>query len=133
MAVTALLFQMARSRIRKDTRRMWAEVVMAHAIAEYNSGRMKLATGAKECAVPQNASSRKSAEYGDDDNRILVAYKRNSALGFENEKFREHILKLQGTGYKLTLVELRRTAFKFMQRSGIHSKFSAEKCMIKRK
>jgi hypothetical protein len=97
MAVAALLFQIPRSRIRRSTRGMWSEVPMAHAIAEYNSGRMKLATAAKEFAVPRNTSGRKVAEYGDDDNRILVAYKRNSALGLENAKFREHNLKLQHT------------------------------------
>lgn len=51
---------------------MWYEVAMARAIAEYNSGRMKLTTAAKECAVPGNTSGRKAAEYVDD-NRILVA------------------------------------------------------------
>jgi hypothetical protein len=35
----------------------------------------------------------KAADYGDD-NRMQVACKRNSAMGFENEKFTEHILKL---------------------------------------
>jgi hypothetical protein len=37
-------------------------------------------------------------------------------LGFENEQFREHILKLQRTGYGLTLMEIRRTAYKFVQK-----------------
>jgi ribosomal protein L32 len=56
MAVTALLFRMPRSRIRKSIRRMWSEVAMAHAIVENNSGRMKLTTAAKDCAVPGNTS-----------------------------------------------------------------------------
>jgi hypothetical protein len=77
---------------------------------------MKLATAAKEFAVPRNTSSRKAAEYSDD-NRSLAAYKRNSALGFANEKkFTEHILKLQHIGYGLNLVEAKRTGFKFVEK-----------------
>jgi hypothetical protein len=71
---------------------MRSEVAVAHTLAGYNSGRMKLATAAKEFVVPQNISGRKAAE-DDDDNRSLVAYMCNSALGFENEKFTEHIIK----------------------------------------
>jgi hypothetical protein len=63
---------------------------------------------------------------------MLVAYKRISVLGFENETFMEDILKQQHFGYGLTLVELRRTAFKFMKRNGVKTKFNAEKCMEKR-
>ena len=52
------------------------------------------------------------------------------ALGFENEKkFMEHILKLQKTGYGLTLIELRKTAFKFVNRDDIRTKSSTEKGM----
>jgi hypothetical protein len=58
---------------------------MAHAIAEFNSGRIKLATAAKGFTVPWNTSSNKVAEYGDGDKRSIAAYIRNSALGFENE------------------------------------------------
>jgi hypothetical protein len=48
MTIIARLFQMPRSKIMKSTREMWSEVAMAHAIAEYNSGRMKLAPAAKK-------------------------------------------------------------------------------------
>lgn len=130
MAVIALLFQMPRSRIRNNTRRMWSEVAMVHAIAEYNYGRMKLATAVKECAVRRTTSGREAAEYGGRQHN-LVAYKRNSALGFENEKFREHIFKLQRTGHGMTLAEFRRAAFKFIKKNGVYSKFSAEKYMVK--
>jgi hypothetical protein len=41
------LFQMPRCRGRKSTTGMWSEVAMSHAIAEYNSGRIKLATATK--------------------------------------------------------------------------------------
>jgi hypothetical protein len=59
-----------------------------------------------------------------------VAYKRDFALGFENEKtFTEHILKVQSIGYGLTLVELRKTDFEFVQRNGIETEFNAEKGM----
>ena len=54
---------------------------------------------------------------------------RETALGFENEKFMEHILKLQKIGYGLTLMELRKTAFKFMHRNGIRTTFNTEKGM----
>jgi hypothetical protein len=55
---------------------MSSEVAVAHAIAENNSGRMKLGTAVKDFAVPRSASGRKAAEYGDDGNRSVVAYKR---------------------------------------------------------
>jgi hypothetical protein len=64
---------------------------------------------------------RKAAGYSEDNKRCLVEYKRNSALGLKNEKFTEHILKVQRIVYGLTLVELRKTAFKFMERNGIQS------------
>ena len=52
------------------------------------------------------------------------------ALGFENEKkFMEHILKLQKTGYGLTMIELTITAFKFVHRNGIRTTFNTEKGM----
>lgn len=44
---------------------------MAHAMAEYNSGWMKLATAAKNSVVPWNFRRKNAAEYNnDDDNRI---------------------------------------------------------------
>lgn len=91
---------------------MRSEVAIAEAIALYirDSGRMKRVTAAKKCAVPRNTSGRKAAEYSDD-NRNLVAYKRNSALGFANEKFTQHTLKLRHIRYGLTLVERKRTVF----------------------
>jgi hypothetical protein len=67
-AVTALLFQMPRSRIRKNTRGVWSQVAVAHDIEEYTSSRMTLATAAKEFAVPRNTSARKAVEYSDDYN-----------------------------------------------------------------
>ena len=68
---------------------------------------MKLATATKEFAVPRNSLRRKAAEHSDNDCRGPVAYKRDTALGFENErKLVEHILKLQQIGYGLTMTEL---------------------------
>jgi hypothetical protein len=59
-----------------------------------------------------------------------VAYKRETALGFENEKnFMEHIFKLQKICFGLTLIELRKTAFKFVHRNGIRTTFNTEKVM----
>jgi hypothetical protein len=53
---------------------------------------------------------------------------RERDLGFENvKKSMEHILILQKTGYGLTLIELRKTAFKFVHRNGIRTTFSTEK------
>jgi hypothetical protein len=94
MAVTALWFQISISIITRSARGLWSDVSMAHAIAEYNSGGMKLATAAKEFAVPRTVL-RRISDYSDDDNRGLLACKRNSAFGLENDKFTEHILKLQ--------------------------------------
>jgi hypothetical protein len=55
---------------------------------------------------------------------------RETALGFENEKkFMEHVLKLQKTGYGLTLIELRKTAFKFVYRNEIRTTSSTEQGM----
>lgn len=42
-------------------------------------------------------------------------------MGFENEKFSEHTLKLLSIGFHLALVEFRKTAFEFMQRNGIQT------------
>jgi hypothetical protein len=63
---------------------MESDVAMTRVNSEYNSGTIKLATTAKEFAIPWNTSSRKATEYGDDDERSLTGYKRNSALAFEN-------------------------------------------------
>ena len=49
---------------------------MCQVIAEYNSGRMKLATAAKEFGVPRNTLRRKAAEHNDNDCRGPVAYNR---------------------------------------------------------
>ena len=49
---------------------------MCQAIAEYKSGRMKLATAAKEFGVPRNTLRRKAAEHNDNDCRGPVAYNR---------------------------------------------------------
>jgi hypothetical protein len=57
---------------------------------------------------------RKATEH-DDDNRRLVTYVWNSVLGFENEKFTECIIV---RNVLVTLVELRKTTFKFVQRNG---------------
>ena len=103
---------------------------MCQVIAEYNSGRMKLATAAKEFGVPRNTLRRKAAEHNDNDCRGSVAYNRERDLGFENEKkFMEHILKLQKTGQGLTMIELTITAFKFVHRNGIRTTFNTEKGM----
>jgi hypothetical protein len=49
---------------------------------------------------------------------------------FENQRMlMEHNFKLLRISYGLTLIELRKTAFKFMHRNGIQSKFSAVKGM----
>jgi hypothetical protein len=93
---------MPRPRIRKNTRGIWSEVVVAHNVEGCSSHRFKLATAAKEFALPRNNSARKAAKYGDDCNRSLVAFKGNSVLEFEKGKFREHILKVQCIGYGLT-------------------------------
>jgi hypothetical protein len=82
---------------------------MCQAIVEYNCGRIKLASAAKEFGVPRNTLCRKAAEHDDNDCRAPVTYKRETALGFENEKkFMEHILKLQKIGYGLILIELKK-------------------------
>jgi hypothetical protein len=52
------------------------------------------------------------------------------ALGFENKrKFMEHNFKLQRISYGIILMELRKTAFKFVHTDGIQSKFGAAKGM----
>jgi hypothetical protein len=100
---------MLRSGVRKSSGVTWSEVAISHATAEYNSGRMKLAIVGKEFAVPRNTLRRKAAEHSDNDGRGLVAYKRDTALWFENEgTLVEHMLKLQQTGYGLTMTELRK-------------------------
>jgi hypothetical protein len=81
MAVTVLFFQMPMIRIKKRNITMWSEVAMARTISECISGRINLATAAKELAVPRNSLRRKAAE---------------------NEKFTEHILN-----YKLTRYQIR--------------------------
>jgi hypothetical protein len=93
---------MPRSRIRKNTRGMWSEAVVVDDVEKCSSHRFKLATAAKEFALPRNNSARKAAEYGDDCNRSLVAYKENSFLEVEKGKFREHIVKVKCIGYGLT-------------------------------
>jgi hypothetical protein len=82
---------------------MWSEVAVACATAEYNSGKMKVAIAAKELAIRLNSSRIKAAEYNGDDSGCPVTYKRVSALGFENKKFMEHVLKLQSIDFGLTL------------------------------
>jgi hypothetical protein len=80
-------------------------------ITEYNSGRMKLATVARNCLSHE-------------------IYAPVQIWGFENrKKSMEHNLKLQRISYGLTLMELRITAFKFVHGNGIKSQFSAAKGM----
>jgi hypothetical protein len=38
-----------------------------------------------------------------------------TALRFKNEKFMEHVLKLQSIGFGLTWMQLRKTAFKILE------------------
>jgi hypothetical protein len=64
---------------------------MAHANAEYNYGRMKVTTGAKEFAVRRNTLRRKAAQYNADDGRCPVTYSRVSAVGYESEKLMDHV------------------------------------------
>jgi hypothetical protein len=63
---------------------MWSEVEVAHATAEYNSGRMRAAAAAKKLAVRRNALRREASEYIGYDSRCPVTCKRVSALWFEN-------------------------------------------------
>jgi transposase-like protein len=53
---------------------------MSEAIAEYNSGRIKLATAAKKFGVPRNTLRRKAAEHNDNDCRGPVAYNRKREI-----------------------------------------------------
>jgi transposase-like protein len=59
---------------------MWSEAAVAHAIAEYNSDRMKIATAAKEFSVRRNTLRRKAAEYNGDDSGCPMTYQGASAL-----------------------------------------------------
>jgi hypothetical protein len=74
MVVTVFFFDASSSLFKKIDEGMWSEAAMAQAIVEWS-----LVTAAKQFAVPRNYWDWKSSEYGDDDNRILVAYKRKSA------------------------------------------------------
>jgi hypothetical protein len=82
---------------------MWSEVAVVHTIAEYNSGSMKMVTAMKDLATRRNTLRRKAAEYNGNDSGYPVTYMRVTALGFENEKFMEHVLKLPRIGLGLTL------------------------------
>jgi hypothetical protein len=66
---------------------------MVHAITEYIFRRIKLATAGKEFPASWNTWRNNSAKCNDDDNRSLAAYKIHSILGYENQKFMEHIQK----------------------------------------
>lgn len=71
---------------------MKPEIEMVHAIEKYIL---------VEFIIKQQVT-REAAAYNCDDRRGPVTHERDSALGFENEKYMEHILKLQINGHDLT-------------------------------